>query len=164
MFSYHFANQLVQTEQRHQVPLSALEIEVTESCLQNSEIGLHNLRLLKKMGLNISIDDFGTGFSCLSSLKTLPINTLKIDRSFVADIHTDTGSRAIANAIIALAQQMSLRTVAEGIEAALQADLLRQAGCDEFQGYLYSEPVPALEIDQHLTAPQTPARLTHTHP
>ncbi len=162
--SRHFANQLVQTAQRHQVPLSALEIEVTESCLQNSEIGLHNLRLLKKMGLNISIDDFGTGFSCLSSLKTLPINTLKIDRSFVADIHTDTGSRAIANAIIALAQQMSLRTVAEGIEAALQADLLRQAGCDEFQGYLYSEPVPALEIDQHLTAPQTPARLTHTHP
>ena len=143
----HIVNRVAQS---HQVPLNMLELEVTESCLQNSEIGLYNLRRLKELGANISIDDFGTGYSCMSSLKSLPITALKIDRCFVQNVHTEPSDRAIASAIIALAKQLGLRTTAEGIETQAQALLLRQDGCDDFQGYLYSEPLPAELVTRYL--------------
>lgn len=146
----NFVSIVCRVAEDHAVPLSMLQLEVTESCLQNSEIGLHNLRRLKSLGINISIDDFGTGYSCMSSLKTLPITALKIDRCFVQHVHTDQSDRAITSAIIALAKQLDLRTIAEGIETQAQALLLRQAGCDDFQGYLYSEPLPAELVTQYL--------------
>jgi len=146
----NFAHVVDSIATHHEVPLSLIELEVTESCLQNSNVGVHNLRRLKQLGATISIDDFGTGYSCMSSLKTLPITALKIDRCFIQHIQDEANDRAIANAIIALSKQLNLRTTAEGVETQAQADLLRQAGCDEFQGFLYSKPLAAELITQYL--------------
>ncbi|MDN3637639.1 EAL domain-containing protein [Simiduia curdlanivorans] len=144
----HFVNVIERTLTHFQVPAQHLEIEVTESCLQDNEICLKNLRKIEQMGLAIAIDDFGTGFSCLSSLKKLPIHYLKIDRSFVIDLPKDENDAAIATAIIALGHQMNLKIIAEGIETQAQADFLRVAGCDHFQGYLFGRPMPATEALQ----------------
>lgn len=135
----------------YNVPLQMLELEVTESCLQNSSIGIHNLRHLKQLGANISIDDFGTGYSCMSSLKTLPITALKIDRCFVQHIENDASDRAIINAIIALAKKLDLRTTAEGVETQSQAEQLRLAGCNELQGFFYNKALPAEVVRTYFT-------------
>lgn len=155
-----FVQQVHKTTRQLAIPMDLLVMEVTESCLQNSEVGLHNLNLLKKMGIAIAIDDFGTGYSCLSSLKTLPITTLKIDRNFVKDIHTDPNERAIANAIIALAKQLDLYTIAEGVELQSQAHILRASGCNFFQGYFYSKPLPSNEATRLLRPACTDIKVT----
>ncbi|HEY6130447.1 MAG TPA: EAL domain-containing protein [Halioglobus sp.] len=124
-----------------------LEIEITESAMMLDETKtLRALEQLRHLGVKISLDDFGTGYSSLSYVHRFPVDVLKIDRSFVVNIENDQGSRAIAMAVIALAHQMGLKVVGEGVENAQQEHFLLENGCDELQGYLYSKPRPAGEI------------------
>jgi EAL domain-containing protein (putative c-di-GMP-specific phosphodiesterase class I) len=123
-----------------------LELEVTESCLQNEVICISNLEQLQSFGIPISIDDFGTGYSCLSSLKNLPIHRLKIDQSFVKGIPHDDNDCAIAAAILALAQKLNLQVTAEGIETYDQAAFFGNLGCHQLQGYLLGKPVTSEQI------------------
>jgi diguanylate cyclase (GGDEF)-like protein/PAS domain S-box-containing protein len=126
-----------------------LELEITESLgMKNPELTLKTLNELKAMGIRISIDDFGTGYSSLSYLKKFPIDTIKIDRSFVSDIHHDSNDAAIVLAIIALAHSLGLKVIAEGVEMREQADYLKLHGCEKVQGFLYSQPVPAHEFEK----------------
>jgi len=119
-----------------------LELELTESVIMagfDQVKGL--LGDLDRMGLKLSIDDFGTGYSSLSYLKRLPLDKLKIDRSFVIELPADPESRAIAAAVVGLARGLDMRVIAEGVETPAQAEFLRSAGCDEAQGFLYSKPL-----------------------
>ena len=122
----------------------SLELEITESVLlQDADNTLVALNNLKRAGVALSVDDFGTGYSSLSYLKRFPIDTLKIDRSFVKDLHTDQDDAAICAAILAMAQQLGLNVVAEGVETKEQLDFLRRHGCNQIQGFLCSKPLPA---------------------
>ena len=124
-----------------------LEIELTESLLvENSEHAVAVMERLKEIGVAISIDDFGTGYSSLGYLKRFPIDSLKIDRSFVKDLRTSATDAAIVDAISALAHSLGLGLVAEGVEEAGQADFLRARYCTEMQGYLFGRPVPPQEM------------------
>lgn len=132
-------------------PASWLELELTESMvMENVHAHIDTFQQLKKQGIKLAIDDFGTGYSSMSYLKRLPINNLKIDRSFVNDLAKNKNDLAIANAIIALGHSMDLTVIAEGIETEAQANALRDLGCDIGQGYLYSRPMPAADISQFL--------------
>lgn len=125
-----------------------LDLEITESyAMQNADFTIAVLRELKKRGVRISIDDFGTGYSSLSYLKQFPIDTLKIDRSFVQDLSSEANGAAISAAIIALAHSLKLDVVAEGVESEKELQLLRRQGCDKMQGYLFSKPVPAVAFE-----------------
>ncbi len=124
-----------------------LAFELTESMVMHDvENTLVTLRELKKLGATISLDDFGTGYSSLSYLKRFPIDTLKIDRSFVRDIHQDKDDAAIAHAVIAMAHKLGIKVIAEGVETRDQLKLLSEFSCDEIQGYLFSRPVPVGEF------------------
>ena len=103
------------------------------------------MRQLLDMGVHLTLDDFGTGYSSLAYLKQYPIGKLKIDRSFVHDLTTDSGNLALVTAIIQMAHGLKLKAVAEGVETLGQLDALKQLGCDEFQGYLISRPVDATQ-------------------
>lgn len=128
---------------RWQLPTDAIELEITESILLNPEgDSIDELRSLHAQGLHLSLDDFGTGYSSLSYLQRLPIDVLKIDRSFITPLGSDQ-STAIVRAIIAMAHSLDLRVVAEGVETERQLSILRMLGCDIAQGYLYSKPLPA---------------------
>jgi diguanylate cyclase (GGDEF)-like protein/PAS domain S-box-containing protein len=121
-----------------------IELELTESIImKNEEETIKTLYALKDLGLNLSIDDFGTGYSSLSYLKRFPIDSLKIDRSFIRDLTTNADDAAITRAIIAMAHSLKLRVVAEGVEEEKQIEFLREEGCDEMQGFFFSPPVPA---------------------
>ncbi len=129
-----------------------LELELTESIImRDAEATIRLLKELHQMGLEISIDDFGTGYSSLSYMKRFPIHKLKIDQSFVRDISTDKDDAEIVASIIALAQSMNLRVIAEGVETEEQLRYLVARGCHEAQGYHYSRPVPPEEIEQFFT-------------
>ncbi len=130
----------------YHLPAHLLELEITESCLQNGLVNITCLRQLEKLGVSISIDDFGTGYSCMSSLKNLPIQRLKIDQSFVKDIPQDKNDCAIAAAILALSKELNLKVVAEGIETSEQVNFLNKLGCHDLQGFLFSEPVMPEQI------------------
>ncbi|HEX6141540.1 MAG TPA: EAL domain-containing protein, partial [Geminicoccaceae bacterium] len=124
-----------------------LELELTESSImQDAEATIGKLEALNRLGIRLSIDDFGTGYSSLNYLKRFPIKALKIDQSFIQDITTDPNDAAIAQAIIALAESMKLRVIAEGVETRQQLELLRRYRCDEMQGYLFSRPLPPDEL------------------
>jgi len=132
---------------RSGLPAELLELELTESILlQDIDVAIKTLRSLKDMGVKLSIDDFGTGYSSLSYLKRLAVNKLKIDQSFVRDVAEDADSAAIVRAIIQLGHTLQLTVIAEGVETDAQLTFLRNHGCDEAQGYLYSRPVPAAEF------------------
>ncbi len=121
-----------------------LELEITESVLlRDADSTLLALRRLKQAGVSLSIDDFGTGYSSLSYLKRFPIDTLKIDRSFVKDLHCDPDDAAICAAILAMSRQLGLNVVAEGVESEEQLEFLRRHGCNQIQGYLCSKPLSA---------------------
>ena len=121
--------------------------------MQDAEIAAGVLSRLKSMGIKISIDDFGTGFSSLSSLKKLPIDALKVDRTFVRDVTSDTDDAALVNAIITLAHNLRLKVIAEGVETEAQLRFLQVLRCDEIQGFLFSKPLPADELASNLFVP-----------
>ncbi len=138
-----------------------LELEITESLLMRDiESTIACLNEFKELGLKISIDDFGTGYSSLSYLTRFPIDTLKIDKSFVRDLHIDSDDAAICAAIIAMARRLNLNVVAEGVEIAEQLQFLREQGCNQIQGYLYSKPLPPAELEQLLKSNHAMTRLT----
>jgi len=126
-----------------------LELEITESiALENLEGHLKIIEQLKKKGISISLDDFGTGYSSLSYLKKLPIDCLKMDKSFINDICKDKTNEAIASAIITMAHHLKLQVTAEGVETEEQLSILKNYDCDHLQGYLFSRPLPANQIEQ----------------
>jgi EAL domain-containing protein (putative c-di-GMP-specific phosphodiesterase class I) len=128
-----------------------LELEITESMMMhNTDKTIQVLAGLKKMGIRIAIDDFGIGYSSLSHLKQLPIDIIKIDRSFIMDIPGDQADEAIADAIIAMGKSLKILVVAEGVEALEQLQFLRSRGCDEIQGFFFSRPLPAQEFSKIL--------------
>jgi diguanylate cyclase (GGDEF)-like protein len=125
------------------MPPDLLELEITESMVtHNVDRALRLLREIRQMGIHLAIDDFGTGYSSMSLIKLFPIDTIKVDRSFVRDLLSDADDRAITEAIIALGKALRLRIIAEGVETKEQETFLREHACDEIQGYLFSEPIP----------------------
>jgi diguanylate cyclase (GGDEF)-like protein/PAS domain S-box-containing protein len=137
----------------HQTGLrpDSLELEVTESSvMKNAETAISTLRELKAMGIKIAVDDFGSGYSSLSYLKSLPIDVLKIDQSFIRDMTADPKDAAIVMAIIQLAHSLQLKVIAEGVEAEEQLHFLRLLRCDEMQGYLFCRPVAAADFEHVL--------------
>ena len=134
----------------------ALELELTESMLVDEvEPAMKTMSALKGMGIRLSLDDFGTGYSSLSYLKRFPIDTLKIDKSFVREITTDPRSSAVADGIITLGHRLALGVLAEGVETAEQLSLLYDSGCDMVQGYLFCRPLPAEQLTTLLREPPT---------
>jgi diguanylate cyclase (GGDEF)-like protein len=142
------------------LPPSSLDLEVTESLLMRDlNQAVERMGELKEMGVTLSIDDFGTGYSSLSALKSFPISTLKIDKSFVRDLASSSDDQAIALAVISLGHRLHLRVIAEGVETVEQRDFLLANDCDEMQGYLFSPPVPAERITEMLQAQAQQRRL-----
>jgi diguanylate cyclase (GGDEF)-like protein len=139
-----------------------LELEITESMIMHDvERGRALLDTLKSMGIRIAIDDFGTGYSSLATLKQFPIDTLKIDRSFIRDLETNAEDRGLTEAIISMAKALSLHLVAEGVETLAQSEFLRVRGCDELQGFLFSKPVAAADFERFVRARR--AAIDHRH-
>jgi diguanylate cyclase (GGDEF)-like protein/PAS domain S-box-containing protein len=131
-----------------------LELEVTEGVIMRDlQQAVGKMAQVRAMGVSLSIDDFGTGYSSLSALKSFPISTLKIDKSFVRDLGRSSGDEAIASSIIGLAHRLRLRVIAEGVETEQQRSFLRENGCDEMQGYLFSRPLPPQQLEALLRAP-----------
>jgi EAL domain-containing protein (putative c-di-GMP-specific phosphodiesterase class I) len=127
--------------EEYDVPGAALRIEITESMfLERSEVLMDTLKELSALGIKLSLDDFGTGYSSLSSLRDLPVHVIKIDRSFVRQL-PDAGGANMVETILALARQLGLRAVAEGVETQAQREELLRLGCEHAQGYLFSAPV-----------------------
>jgi len=116
---------------------------------------------LKELGVRLSIDDFGTGYSSLSRLQGLPLDTLKIDRSFIADMHDDADKREIVRVIVMLGQQLGMKVVAEGTETAEQVKYLKDLGCDYAQGYFFSKPVDAQAFEELLSRQMEVPQLSH---
>ncbi len=135
-----------------------LELEVTEGVIMRDlPQAVAKMAEVRAMGVSLSIDDFGTGYSSLSALKSFPISTLKIDKSFVRDLGRNAGDEAIASSIIGLAHRLKLRVIAEGVETEQQRSFLRENGCDEMQGYLFSRPVSPEQLLKLLPAPRLQA-------
>ena len=143
--------EVVQALASNQLQADALELEITESLLMaNPERALDILLQLHRLGVHIAIDDFGTGYSSLAYLKRFPAQTLKIDRSFVQDLPDDQDDATITKALIAMAHSLGMEVVAEGVETSAQLDFLREAGCDEVQGYYLGRPMAPHEIAARL--------------
>jgi len=135
------------------MPARWLELEITESTLiQDAERAQQVLKELSELGIQLAIDDFGTGYSSLSYLKRFTVDKLKIDRSFIKDLPSDSDDIAITSAVIAMASHLGLKVIAEGTETVEQIDFLRAYGCDEIQGYYFAKPMPAKEVEKLLTA------------
>lgn len=149
----HFAKHIEQLLKDHDLPGSAIELEITEGILMSDTVAsMDILTAIKKLGVALAIDDFGTGYSSLSYLKHLPIDRLKIDRSFVDDLPGHAGDIAITRSILHLASAFQLQVTAEGVELTSQYEFLRGLGCEAVQGFLFSRPVPAHEFEQLLIA------------
>jgi EAL domain-containing protein (putative c-di-GMP-specific phosphodiesterase class I) len=130
------------------LPAERLELEITETILlHNSEVTLAMLYQLRALGVRIAMDDFGTGYSSLSYLQRFPFDKIKIDRSFVKDIAENVGSINIVRAVAALAQGLGIQATAEGVETEQQLRAIKAEGCTEMQGFLFSRPLPAGEIE-----------------
>ena len=139
-----------------------LELEITEGfVMDHSERGVLILEELRKLGVSLAIDDFGTGYSSLSYLKRLPIDRLKIDRSFVMDIPHDKDDEAIVSSIIAIANNLGLTVIAEGVETEDQIRFLSGQACFEVQGFYFSKPIPGIEFSQLFLSSQDVAKQHH---
>jgi len=137
----------------HDVSPDLIELELTETLvMQDPAAAEETMRSLRDAGLRLSLDDFGTGYSSLAYLKRFPFNSVKIDRAFVTDITTSAGDAAIAKAIIGMGHSLQLNVIAEGVETAEQLRLLREIGCDQIQGFYFSQPVPAGDFGRMLRA------------
>ena len=155
--------QLESLMKRNKLPRGVLEIEITESTLMNHpELMSTELVKIKKLGITVAIDDFGSGYSSLNYLKRLRVDVLKIDRSFIQDIETDPSDSAIVSGIVALAETLNMETVDEGIETEGQRAILKKLGCNSFQGYLVAKPKPADKFEeQFLVNSKTKALNAH---
>jgi diguanylate cyclase (GGDEF)-like protein/PAS domain S-box-containing protein len=143
-----FAERLARVLQQEQVDPAFLQIELTESAvMSNVADAIATLSALRAMGVKVALDDFGTGYSSLSHLRRLPLDKLKIDQSFLIGIESDEGNQSIADAIIGLGRTMGLEVVGEGIESAQAMNYLKDHGCHQAQGYLFSEPLPVHEFE-----------------
>jgi EAL domain-containing protein (putative c-di-GMP-specific phosphodiesterase class I) len=143
---------------RYRIPPQLLELELTEAmAMKKPKISEQRMRELHMMGVKLSIDDFGTGYSSLSYLKRFKIDKLKIDREFIADMDHDPDDQAIVTAIIQMARRLSISVLAEGVETARQAELLRRLGCHQIQGYHYSKPLPASDAASYIRQHSSPA-------
>jgi diguanylate cyclase (GGDEF)-like protein/PAS domain S-box-containing protein len=150
-FTASLPGRVADTLKRYRLDPSWLELEITESTLMHDidyVIGI--MDRISALGVALSLDDFGTGYSSLSYLKRFPIDTLKIDRSFTTGIPLDVSDCAIASTIISMGRKLGHRVIAEGVETVEQMEFLRQAGCDEVQGYLYGKPLPECEFEKAL--------------
>jgi diguanylate cyclase (GGDEF)-like protein len=146
-----FDSKVRATLDRWHLPGSALELEITESLLmKNIAEATELMKKLRQIGITFAIDDFGTGYSSLGYLHSLPVSTVKIDRNFVNALGSTDDTCPIVNTIVQLARTLSLQVVAEGVETEDQFDMLRELGCDQFQGFLFSRPVPADSIQRLL--------------
>ena len=135
-----------------------LELEITEAVLiRDDEAALAILHQLRGIGVRIALDDFGTGYSSLSYLRRFPFDKIKIDRCFVSDIDAADGSSSIVQAVVNIATALNMTTVAEGVETEAQRALLRELGCTEMQGYLFSAAKPAAEVKRLFAAPSAQA-------
>ncbi|KAF7774238.1 hypothetical protein PCIT_a0647 [Pseudoalteromonas citrea] len=144
----HLIDEISDVLQKTQMPAEKLHLELTESMLMGDvEAAIAQLHQMKDLGVGLSIDDFGTGYSSLSYLKRFPVDSLKVDRSFVKDIPADSNDMEITAAIIAMAQKLNLQVVAEGVETKEQVAFLKRNNCYIVQGYYYSPPLPEHEIE-----------------
>ncbi|MGV6393347.1 putative bifunctional diguanylate cyclase/phosphodiesterase [Pseudomonas caspiana] len=151
----HFVQYVQATLEKHGLRGEQLELEITESLLlHNAEQAIETLHRLKALGVRIALDDFGTGFSSLSYLKRLPIDKIKIDRSFIREIPTDHHDAAITQGIISMAHHLSLIVVAEGVETSSQMEFLKGSRCDTFQGYYFARPMPFAALEAFLSHPE----------
>jgi len=156
-----FAGRLERGLRQHSLQPNRFTCEITESvAMEDTQVTRRALARLGKLGVHVSIDDFGTGHSSLATLRRLPAQELKIDRAFVVDMERDADAKAIVVAVLTMARTLGLRVVAEGVETPAQRDLLVQLGCDELQGYLFAKPMSARAIA--LWAMDAPASLVQT--
>jgi len=143
----HLGEVISRALSEHQYPAKFLALELTESILiDDTKETLKILNAMRDLDITLAIDDFGTGYSSLSYLKQFPIDILKIDQSFIRDITTDMSDKAIVSAIIAMAKQLEIDVLAEGVETIEHQTFLQSQGCDYVQGYLYCRPIPADEL------------------
>ena len=148
-----FVDSIVEVMNKYQVKPSEVELEITESILiDDFQAVSEKLRVLRGYGIRVSLDDFGTGFSSLSYLKKLPIDTLKIDKSFIDTVLTDSTTRVITESIINMVKALGFESVAEGVEEEQQYQYLHAVGCDVIQGYLFSKPLPPEELEALLSS------------
>ncbi|MEM6982418.1 MAG: EAL domain-containing protein, partial [Pseudomonadota bacterium] len=147
-----FIPTLLRCLQTHNVAPQSIVLEITESLfMDNLDTVIDTIVKLKSHGLRFSMDDFGTGYSSLSLLRNLPIDELKIDKSFVDDILVDSKSNSMVQSIIAIANSHNLSVIAEGVEEQAQFDMLVDIGCKRFQGYYFYKPVAAATVIEYLT-------------
>jgi EAL domain-containing protein (putative c-di-GMP-specific phosphodiesterase class I) len=139
------------------LPAHRLELEITEAVLiRDDEAALAMLHQLRKLGVGIALDDFGTGYSSLSYLQRFPFDKIKIDRCFIKDVAESEGSACIVQAVVNIAAARRMTTTAEGVETEQQLDILRELGCTEMQGYLFSPAVPAADVGRLLLSRRDP--------
>lgn len=144
---------VVQTLSDYGIPANCLELELTEtSVMQDAEATIATMERLKGIGVSLALDDFGTGYSSLSQLKGLPLDSLKVDQSFVRGLPDDRDDLAICTAVIAMGQALGMNVIAEGVETPEQLGVLRSLGCDQAQGYLFAKPMPADELFEFVMA------------
>jgi EAL domain-containing protein (putative c-di-GMP-specific phosphodiesterase class I) len=144
-------DEVVRLVRIHNINPAHLELEITESMLfENVNTFIAKMTELRNFGIRFSLDDFGTGYSSLSYLKKLPLNALKIDKSFVNDIETAPNDETIVQTIIKMGQTLGLEVVAEGVETSAQFELLKYHGCKTYQGYLFGKPLPIGDFEAAL--------------
>ena len=154
-----FVDQVMAEIRRTGIRPQHLKLELTETLLADGiDVTLARMGTLKALGVTLALDDFGMGYSSLSALKRLPLDQLKIDKSFVAEVLTDPADAAISRTIITLAHSLNLKVVAEGVEIQAQQDFLIAEGCDQFQGFLFSAPLPVAELEAYLVAQSAPLK------
>jgi EAL domain-containing protein (putative c-di-GMP-specific phosphodiesterase class I) len=157
-----FVESVLRALWQYAVKPEQLELEITESLLmRNVDDTTACMKRFRAAGVTLSIDDFGTGYSSLGYLRQFPVDSLKIDRSFVKDLHTSDDDAAICAAIIAMARELKLKVIAEGVANAEQLEFLRTHRCDQVQGYLISQPIPVADLERLIRSP--PYSLSDQH-